>query len=313
MSVSGKKTTAIYLRISSDDGSIGDSESITGQRNLLVEFINNHPILRDTRIVEVVDDGHSGTNFDRPGVQELLNFVRRGTIGCIVVKDFSRWGRDYIQVGDYLEHLFPFLGVRFISVVDDYDSNRSDCGPGDISIAFKHIMHSYYAKDISQKIRAAKRVKMERGEYKSSHTLFGYKKSANTHVLEIDEPAAAIVRRAFELILRGLSTSDVAKHFNAEGIPTKNAYKQKTGTSQNRGFATENTIWTSTSILHLVTNERYTGCMISGVHERVEIGKSKMRKRPKEQWFVHEGIHPAIVCKGDFDKTRERIKVFGKK
>ena len=121
------------------------------------------------------------------------------------------------------------------------------------------------------------------------------------------------MRRAFELILRGLSTSDVAKHFNAEGIPTKNAYKQKTGTSQNRGFATENTIWTSTSILHLVTNERYTGCMISGVHERVEIGKSKMRKRPKEQWFVHEGIHPAIVCKGDFDKTRERIKVFGKK
>ena len=309
MSESSKKITVIYLRISSDDDNIGDSESISGQRNLLTEFINNHPILQDTQIIEVVDDGYSGTNFDRPGVQELLNSVRRGTVGCIIVKDFSRWGRNYIIVGDYLEHLFPFLGVRFISVVDDYDSDRPDCGPGDINIAFKHIMHSYYAKDLSQKIRAANRVKMERGEFKSRHTLFGYKKTANSHVLEIDEPAAAIVRRAFELIFQGLSTFDVAKLFNTEGIPTQSVYKQRTGNSQSRGFATKNNIWTPSSILRLVTNVRYTGCMISGVYERVEIGKPKARKRPKEQWFVHEGIHPAIISKEDLNKARVCIKI----
>jgi DNA invertase Pin-like site-specific DNA recombinase len=309
LSAPDTKTTAIYLRISSDDDNTGDSESIDGQRNLLTDFIKSHPVLCDTQIIEAIDDGYSGTNFDRPGVQHLLNLVRRGKVNSIIVKDFSRWGREYIQVGNYLEQLFPFLGIQFISVADDYDSNRPDCGPGDIGVAFKHIMNSYYAKDLSQKIRAVRRIKMELGEFTSPYAIFGYKKSANKRVLEIDEPAASIVQRIFALILQGLSTVEVAKLLNIEGIPTPNVYKQKTGCSRDWNFITKNNIWIGATILRIVTDDRYTGCMITGKHERVEIGRPKVRSRPKEQWFVHEGTHPAIVSKDVFKKVRERIRI----
>lgn len=228
--MSASLSAAIYLRISSDDDLIGDSNSIKGQRELLTSYVKKHLQSDYADVIEIVDDGYSGTSFERPGVKRLLEMVRQGKVKCIIVKDFSRFGRNYIEVGDYLEQIFPFLGVRFVSVVDNYDSSDAACYAGDIGVAFKNLIHDYYAKDISRKIRSAMKVKMEHGYFISAYAIFGYTKSAgNRHKLSIDEQATSIVRYIYDLILSGKSTTQTAFLLNAEGLPTPNVYKSRQG------------------------------------------------------------------------------------
>ncbi|MDL2248988.1 recombinase family protein, partial [Tyzzerella sp. OttesenSCG-928-J15] len=143
------KVTALYLRLSVDDDSHKESDSIQAQRLMLRDYAMSDPLLSDTEIIEVVDDGWSGTNFERPGVKALLERTRKGEVGCILVKDSSRWGRNYVEVSEYLDHLFPFLGVRFISVNDSYDSNDHLGRTAPIDMAFGTIMHDIYCKELS--------------------------------------------------------------------------------------------------------------------------------------------------------------------
>jgi len=301
-------TTAIYMRISKDDDWNGDSVSIVNQRNILLDYIQKQVDLRYTQIIEFADDGYSGANFNRPGVKQLLDLARKRQVQNIVVKDFSRFGRSYIQVGDYLEQIFPFLGIRFISVTDNYDSIRPECGAGNIDVAFKHILHSYYVKDISQKIRTAKRTHMEQGDYISSYAIFGYQKSENIHKLIIDEPAAAVVRRLYALIIQGISTTQTAKILNSEGIPTPNVYKQITGCTRNWNFITDRNHWTEDIVFSIVTDIRYTGCVVGGKTSRIEPGNHKVKPQPKENWYIRDHMHEAIISPADFDKARECIK-----
>jgi len=301
-------TTAIYLRISKDDDNNGDSESIVNQRNILLEYIKSHEDLRYTQIVEVVDDGCSGANFNRPGVTRLLDLARKRQIQNIIVKDFSRFGRSYFQVGDYLEQIFPFLGIRFISVSDNYDSIRPECGAGNINVAFKHILHSYYVKDLSQKVRTSIRIRMEQGDFRSMYAIFGYKKSGDKHKLEIDEPAADIVRRLFALITEGFSTTQTAKILNSEGIPTPSLYKQMTGCTRNWNLITDKNHWTESIVYQIATDIRYTGCVVGGKRICIEPGSHKMKRQPKEKWYIRENMHEAVITPYDFGKVRECIK-----
>lgn len=304
-----QKTLANYLRISADDETIGDSMSISGQRGILAEFVSTHPELRDWNIVEFSDDGYSGTTFQRPGVKKLLESVRRGEINGIIVKDLSRFGRNYIEVGDYLEQIFPFLGVRFISVNDGFDTAKMECSAGDVSIAFKNLLHDYYAKDISNKLRAVWKLKKERGEYISPVAFFGYiKDTDNKHKLVVDEPAAAIVRRVFSLILAGNTTGQTARLLNEEGLPAPGAYKLKNGQHCNGNKLTRNNSWTGTTVYNMIRDLRYTGGMVNGKRAYDTISSKKFRLLPQEQWIIRENTHEAIISKEDFEKAQLCIK-----
>ena len=171
---------AKYLRISDDDVDVGkgkdESGSISNQRGVLQYFISNHEELSKYPVKEFLDDGYSGVNFNRPGVQNLLKEVKENKVACIVVKDLSRFGRNYIEVGDYIEQIFPFLGVRFIAVSDNYDSFKNS---GGIEIGFKNLIHDMYSRDLSKKIKSVKRMHQEKGTYIGGDVPYGYVYSGN--------------------------------------------------------------------------------------------------------------------------------------
>ena len=194
------KAVALYLRLSQEDVDIrrnaakDESNSISAQRSLITRHINEIPDICDLPRLEFCDDGFSGTNFSRPDFQRMIDLTKQGEIGCIVVKDLSRFGRDYLEVGDYLEHIFPFLGIRFISVNDHYDSSAHDGKTVGMDITFRNLIYDYYSKDLSSKVKTAMRSKQEKGEFITCFT-YGYKPSPeNKHKMVIDEPAAEIVR-----------------------------------------------------------------------------------------------------------------------
>jgi DNA invertase Pin-like site-specific DNA recombinase len=217
----------MYLRISSEDTDKretgkAESNSIAHQRWLLADFVRNHPDLCDAELDELCDDGWSGKNFERPGMIELMEQVKRGTVQCIVVKDFSRFGRDYLTVGNYISRVFPFMGVRFISVNDSFDSSR----PGDIDsldTSFKTLIYDLYSRELSQKVKAARKHRAEQGLFLSPFAPYGYAKDENDkNHLVIDEPAAEVVRRIFQMALDGCPNTQIAAALNREGVGLSN-------------------------------------------------------------------------------------------
>ena len=197
----GKWVIGKYIRLSQADRDLmirenkAESESISHQKALIQNFISGDPELAGCEQYEFFDDGYSGTNFERPSFERLLEKIKGGTINCVIVKDFSRFGRDYIELGDYLERIFPFLGVRFISINDHYDSLDYKGTTGGLDVVMKNIVYDYYSKDLSVKVTTAKRAKMKRGEYIGGHVTFGLMKDPEDyHKLMIDPEAAPIVR-----------------------------------------------------------------------------------------------------------------------
>jgi DNA invertase Pin-like site-specific DNA recombinase len=227
-------TIAIYIRLSLEDGDLSsgnkmESESITNQRSMLVDYIHTSPELYGAEIMEFCDDGYSGKNFDRPGVKRLIEAARNGGVQCVLVKDLSRFGRDYITVGNYIFRVFPFLGVRFISVNDRFDSQRK----GDLDsldTSFRTLIYDLYSRDLSRKVRSAKKNLAERGVYINPVAPYGYVKDPNDkHHLMIDPEPTKVVKRIFALVAEGKSTAQVAQTLNAEHFPTPSA--NKIGTS----------------------------------------------------------------------------------
>lgn len=209
---------AKYIRLSSADedthyGDKQESNSVRHQRMLLDHYLETHPEFQGYTVLEFQDDGHSGTNFERPGVKALLDKVRRREIDCVIVKDFSRFGRNYVEVGDYLEQVFPFLGVRFISVNDGYDSNEHPYGvAGDINSGLRNLINELYSRDISRKVKDARRQYAQRGQCVAAYPIYGYVKSEEDHrKLILDESAAKVVRRIFEQCVEGQTPTDIAR------------------------------------------------------------------------------------------------------
>ena len=294
---------AIYMRLSQDDGDFDlESNSIVNQRHMLHAYIAEH--FKDYELLEFQDDGYTGTNFNRPGISELLDRVRDGKINCIIVKDLSRFSRDYIEAGSYLEQIFPFAGVRFIAINDGYDS---DCYKGSVAgmdTAFKNLMNDLYCKDISVKVKSALQVKKEKGLLANGSCTFGYfKDSKDRYKLLIDEEEAAIVRRIFQMTLDGVSSHGIAKQFNAEGIKTPIEYKIE------RGIATmtpkgEHFEWDGSTICHMLRNATYVGDYVYDKYETPEVG-GKTRLKPRSEWKVFKNHHEAIIDRDTFERIQK--------
>ncbi|MCD7822681.1 MAG: recombinase family protein [Oscillospiraceae bacterium] len=302
-----KEQIAIYLRLSLEDvdkrsGRIKDvSNSIASQRLLINRFLDEAPALCDLPRLEFCDDGFSGTNFDRPDFMRMIDLARKGEIGCIVVKDLSRFGRDYLEVGDYLEHIFPFLGIRFISINDQYDSDRLKGKTIGMDVAFRNLVYDYYSKDLSKKVKSAMGV-MQRNCELISCVPYGYKVSPDDrHKLVIDEEIAPTVRRIFLDIISGKSCTAIAKALNEEGVPTpaqqKNIRKSSSVTPQ----------WTHTMIHNLIGNIKYTGAMVNHTRESRFIRDKNQRRLPREEWYIRENAHPAIVTREEYDAAMNAI------
>lgn len=302
------KAVALYLRLSQEDVDIrrnaakDESNSISAQRSLITRHINEIPDICDLPRLEFCDDGFSGTNFSRPDFQRMIDLTKQGEIGCIVVKDLSRFGRDYLEVGDYLEHIFPFLGIRFISVNDHYDSSAHDGKTVGMDITFRNLIYDYYSKDLSSKVKTAMRSKQEKGEFITCFT-YGYKPSPeNKHKMVIDEPAAEIVREIFDAVIAGKSTSEIAANLNARGVPTPNEHKgvrrKDKGDPQ----------WTHPRIAYMIRNIKYTGVMTNHTRESRFIRDKNQRRVPMSEWIIHPDAHEAIISREKWEQANEMLR-----
>jgi len=299
-----ERTAAIYCRLSRDDGNDAESNSIVTQRAMLERYAKEQGFsVYDCYI----DDGWSGTNFDRPGMKQMLELVRKGDIDCVIVKDFSRFGRNYIEAGDYIEYLFPFMGVRFISVNDGYDSSKEDISAGNLNVAFMNLIHDLYAKDISEKTKTSQRLKWEKGENIAGHPIYGYSKAeTNRHKLIIDKTAAAVVRQIFDMAVKGVEIKDIAKTLNDSNIPTPNKYGRIFSNCTRDWKRTNSTeFWTRSNIRRILTDERYTGKSICGKWRRIEIGNQKYTAVPESEWIVKDNAFEAIVSHDTFIKAQK--------
>jgi len=301
-----------YIRLSDQDddcrpGEKTESNSVANQRLLLDQFIANDPELAGCRALEFLDDGHTGTNFDRPGVQALFAAVRHREIDCIIVKDLSRFGRDSLEVGEYLERVFPLLQVRFIAVNDGFDSRKKQYGTaGDLDIGVRNLINELYSRNVSVNVRTAKRQYAARGECIAAYPFYGYVKGAeNRRQLEIDPPAADTVRMIFRLWLEGHSTADIAESLNARQVPSPSMRKRQLGAKRaNWSKLREEVPWTASAIRIILQNERYTGKLISIRTMRKEIGKREQATVPKEDWIVVPDAFEAIISEDDFHRAQ---------
>jgi len=290
------KLIAIYLRLSRDDDDNDDeSNSISSQRSIIKNHISSDDELRDKPVMEFKDDGYSGTNLERPGVKHLLDAVRRGEISCVIVKDLSRFGRNYLEVSKLIELVFPYLGVRFIAINDRYDSNNHIGTTADVDVAFRNLINALYSRDISKKVKTAKRTKALKGMNINAFALYGYKKSAeDKHRLEIDEPAAEVVKRIFSLYCEGQRPTQIARVLNADGVLTPSEYKKKNG-SNLKVRSTTGALWSNSTVNRILLNEQYLGTYIFNKVETGEIGSRKVIHKPKEEWTKVPNAHPAII------------------
>lgn len=214
-------TIATYIRLSSDDNNIGESNSIKHQRDLLHDYINNSPELSSAHVLEFVDDGYSGITFNRPSMAKLLEQAKRGLINCIIVKDLSRLGRNYLEMGNYLEKIFPFLGIRVIAINDHYDSDKNIGTTTEIEVPFKNLINDLYAKDISKKVKTAQHSLKKQGKFISAYAFYGYLKDRkDKHQLIIDPESSKVVKRIFKLYIDGTGMTDIARILNDEGVLT---------------------------------------------------------------------------------------------
>ena len=294
---------AIYIRLSREDGDKEESDSVGNQRKLLTEYVAKK---EDFILYDIyVDDGYSGTNFNRPSFQRMIADIEDGKVNCVVVKDLSRFGRDYIDTGRYLERYFPELGVRFISVTDSIDSMKQAY---DMLLPIKNIFNEQYARDISKKIQATVKSKQKAGEFIGAFTSYGYKKSpVNKNKLVIDDYAADVVRRIFSLYIQGYGKQRIAKLLNAEGILCPAEYKKVNGENyKNCNRLESTTYWSYSTINSILHREMYVGNMVQGTkHQRM---RSKQKKMPKEEWIIVENTHEPIIDKATWEKAQSLLQ-----
>ena len=295
--------TALYLRLSKEDRGMADeSNSITNQRYILHRFVEQRPEFESYEIREYTDDGFSGKNFERPGVQKLLEDVKSGKVYCIIVKDFSRFGRNHIEVGNYVEKIFPLLDIRFISVNNYFDSKDYTGTVPDIDVAFENLMYDYFSEENSVKIKNDLMGRRMRGNYLATFAAFGYKKSpsGDKHII-IDEEAAAVVRMIFKKYVECGVKAEVARYLNNHGIPTPQVYAVRKGYNYRWKYQKEKKLWNGSIVGRILENELYIGNTVFHKKESVETGSRKTKCLPKEEWKVCEGTHEPIISKELFE------------
>ena len=297
----------IYVRLSVENGGLGeDSESLNNQEQLLVDYVSGVPDLKLVKIYR--DNGETGTEFNRPGFDMMMNDLRKGFINCIVVKDLSRFGRNYIETGEYIEKIFPFMGTRFISVIEHFDNTDPNASNKDLYVSLKNLMNEAYAKDKSMRICSAFEVKKRAGEFNVKNAPFGYKLSGNKkRPYLIDEPAASIVREIFELRLKGDSIRSIMQLMD-EKYPTPRQYLYEKGVLHQ---CRENSHWDITAIIRILNNRTYLGHMLSGkTVSRLYQGKKKAYIS-ENQWEVVENVNEPIISREVFDAVQKLMQAEG--
>ena len=299
----------LYLRLSRDDGDKEESNSITGQRELLRDYISQRPELREYAVR--VDDGFSGSTFERPSFQKMIEDVKAGQTDCIIVKDLSRFGRNYLDAGEYIEKIFPFLGVRFIAVNDHYDSLGDKKASDDLIIPFKNLINEAYCRDISVKIRSQLEIKRKNGQFLGSFATFGYlKDEQNKNKLVVDEYAADIVRDIFKWKLEGVSPQDIADTLNKLGVLSPMEYKRSLGMKFTTSFKTNTkALWSAGTVIRILKNPIYTGVLVQGKETTPSYKVHKRITKDESEWIVIEDSHEAIITKIDFNSVQKILKL----
>lgn len=293
------KITALYCRLSQDDGREGESNSITNQKAILEGYAKAHN-LSNPRFF--VDDGWSGTNFDRPAFTELKAEMDAGNVGTLIVKDLSRLGRDHIMVGYYTEMYFPDMNIRFIAINDNVDTENSESNE---FAPFMNIFNEWYAKNTSKKIRAVYKARGEAGERIGTNIPYGYIKNPdNPKLLAIDEEAAKVVRYIFELCICGKGPMQIAKQLTAENIPTPTQYCKAHGMPYNKKKAV-NTRWDGQTIIYILENMVYIGHTVNFKTTTKSYKSHKTIDLPKEDWLIFKNTHPAIIEESVWNKVQQ--------
>ena len=306
---------AIYLRISVlEKGNPRHAEdTINSQRNIIKNFIFNDPDLKKANIEEFIDEGYSGSTTSRPGLDRLLAKVKEQKIDCIIVKDMSRFMRNYIEMGDYLENIFPFMGVRFIAINDGYDSSKETQNGTELDIQFKNLLNDYYSRDISEKMTTALYTARKQGKYTTGTPPYGYLKDPkDKYKLIIDEAVSDNVRYIFQLILEGHTLNETAKILNDEGVITARARRKQIkgyDAYANRWESTvEETIWSASMVRRIVKNEAYTGTFVFNKSTKSKLDGGKVIYHPKEDWIRIYDNHEALISKETFDEVGKTLK-----
>jgi len=287
---------ALYIRLSKEDESEGPSQSVMNQKSLLEEFVKQHKL----PVYDIyIDDGFSGTSFDRPDFQRMIADIEAKKVNMVITKDLSRLGRDYIMTGHYMERYFPEKRVRYISLLDGIDtgveSSANDITP------FRAIMNDMYAKDISKKIKSVKRDKQRKGQFIGGKPMYGYKMHpTEKNKIVVDEEVAPIVRRIFAMALDGMSCRKIATTLNEEGVPTPATYANLP--VGNPGPYTG--LWSSERISDMLQNETYIGNMVQGRMVKISYKSKKCLRQSRENWVIVENTHEPLVDKETFQKVR---------
>ena len=302
-----------YIRLSQADQDLmkkenkSESESISHQKVLIQNFINDSIELKDSMQYEFFDDGYSGTNFKRPSFERLLEKIKKGEINCVIVKDFSRFGRDYIELGDYLERIFPFMGVRFISINDHYDSLDYKETTGGLDVVMKNIVYDYYSKDLSMKVKTAKYQKMKQGKYLGGHVPYGLMKDPrDKHKLIVDPEAAAVVREIFDMAIAKMRIIDMARTLNERGVETPGQYYRCKHPGTKKFInSSDKACWTHANLRTILKQEMYYGAIVGHKRQGIGVGCKHTVSVPKEEQFIVEGRHEGIITKEEFLKAQE--------
>ncbi len=298
-----EKITALYCRLSQDDGREGESNSISNQKEILSEYAKRNGFLHPQFFI---DDGISGTTFERTDFKRMQSMIENVEVSTVIVKDLSRFGRNYLQVGEYLEIKYPTMGVRFIAIQENVDTAKES---GTEMMPFSNIFNEWYAEQTSKKIRAVNQMRAAKGQHVSSAVPYGYMKSPDDkQKWLIDEPAAEIVRKIFNLCLAGKGPSQIARQLEKEKIITPTAYYHSIGKKTSNPMPLNIYSWCTESVKHILENRQYTGCTVNGKSTTVSYKVHKVIERPKEEYQIIPDTQEAIISENIWLRAQELRK-----
>jgi DNA invertase Pin-like site-specific DNA recombinase len=302
-------TADLYLRLSKQDNDNIESDSIGNQRDLLLDYLQSHPEIKLHKIK--IDDGRSGVDFNRPAFIEMIDDIRDGVVNCVICKDFSRFGRNYIESGKYIKVLFPRSGVRFIAVNENYDSIKEQGCSGNIIVPFKNMVNDAYCADISLKVRSHLDIKRKKGDFVGSFAVYGYAKDAqDKNKLVIDDFAADVACDIYRMKLEGMSCQAIAARLNQSGILLPMEYKRNHGMRYNTTFKVNaSALWQSMTVKRELTNVVYIGTLEQGKRTKPNYKVRKCAEVPKEQWICTEKAHDYIIDRRTLDTVQSLLKL----
>ncbi len=295
-----------YYRLSKDDGNRSESDSILNQRKLVLNYVSTHEEIK--LVEEAYDDGYTGTNYNRPGFLAVMNAIDAGKVNCVIVKDLSRLGREYIETGKYIDMIFPEKGVRFIAINDDFDTDHSRSGD-EIVIPIKNIMNEAYCRELSRKLRNQFKIQRGNGEFLGAFACYGYLKDpADKHKLVVDEYAAQVVKRIFSMKQQGFSHYDIADTLNREGILSPSEYKRSLGLNYKTGLKSSSiSRWGHMTVRNILSNPVYKGDLVQGMRGTPNYKLKTMRYRKAEEWIVVEHNHEPIIDTSQFEIVQKLL------